>query len=55
MQRKTDFTTIANNARMLHSRAIGIIINTSFQIGNWPYKASLRPFMSNFRLGNSHL
>ncbi len=32
---------------MLHSRAIGIIINTSFLVGNWPYKASPRPFISN--------
>ncbi len=25
---------------MLHSCAIGIIVNTSFLVGNWPYKAS---------------
>ncbi len=30
---------------MLHSRAIGIIENMSFLVGNWPYKVSLRPFM----------
>ncbi len=33
---------------MLHSRAIRIIVNTSFLVGNWPYKASLSSSMSNF-------
>ncbi len=30
---------------MLHLRAIGIIVNTSFLVRNGPYKASLRPLI----------
>ncbi len=39
---------------MLLSRAIGIIVNTSSLVANWPYDASLKPFKFNFRLGNSY-
>ncbi len=40
---------------MLHSHAIGIIVNTNFLVGNWTWTALERPYMANFRLGNSYL